>query len=147
MKAGRELDALVEEKVCPKCTSTRRMMLKTGYTQCLDCHNERNRAYQRTKRRMYPYNKTPAFKTYIRTWKLRTRYGLIPQQFDQMRDRQLGLCAICLCLPTSGLCVDHCHVTGKVRGLLCNSCNVGLANFRDNAEALTRAMEYLCATK
>lgn len=58
-------------------------------------------------------------------WNLRARYSLSPEQVDAMRAQQGGVCAIC-----SGVmhreCVDHDHATGKVRGLLCHSCNVKL---------------------
>lgn len=145
MKPGRDLDALVAEKVCKKCGSARRMWLKSGYTQCADCHNARGRAYQRLHRRKYPYNKTLGFKSYQRKWQLKRRYGITAEQYDEMLRRQNGLCAICRATSRDGrtLVVDHCHKTGEVRGLLCNPCNVGLANFRDNMVSLVRAIEYL----
>ncbi len=42
-------------------------------------------------------------------------------------------------------CVDHCHKTGKIRGLLCASCNGGLGLFKDNPQALANAILYLKA--
>lgn len=41
------------------------------------------------------------------------------------------------------LAVDHCHKTGKVRGLLCSSCNTSLGKFKDDPEILRRAINYL----
>lgn len=69
------------------------------------------------------------------------RYGLTLEQFDQMLTEQHGRCLICR--KTESLVVDHCHTTGKVRGLLCNLCNTALGSFRDSPEILTSAIEYL----
>ena len=41
------------------------------------------------------------------------------------------------------LCVDHCHTTGNVRGLLCDTCNTALGKFRDNIDLLNEAIKYL----
>ena len=59
--------------------------------------------------------------------------------------RQYGLCAICMNnLPgVSSAHLDHCHTTGKYRGLLCHACNVGLGFFKDSTDNLQRAMDYL----
>lgn len=58
---------------------------------------------------------------------------------------QQAKCAICDTKPDKypGLVVDHCHTTGKVRGLLCTKCNLGLGHFKDNKEALAKAALYL----
>ncbi len=75
------------------------------------------------------------------------RYKLTPEMFLYIEEKQQGVCAICKqpeSMPNkSRLCIDHDHVTNQVRGLLCNKCNVGLANFRDNIQYLTNAVEYL----
>ena len=52
-----------------------------------------------------------------------------------------GTCPICL--EDKPLVVDHDHTTLVVRGLLCVNCNAGLGQFRDNSEAMLRALEYL----
>lgn len=69
------------------------------------------------------------------------RYSLTQQQFDKMVHRQRGRCAICA--RKTDLEIDHCHKTGRVRGLLCGHCNSGLAMFRDDVRYLRRACGYL----
>ena len=74
------------------------------------------------------------------------QYGLTLDDYDEMLEEQGNSCAICdvhiSALPTN-LHVDHCHTTGKVRGLLCNKCNAGLGMYNDNPELLYTAIKYL----
>ena len=78
-------------------------------------------------------------------------YGLKDGEYDRIWEYQNGLCAICHRPSTTlsrwggykSLSVDHCHSTGKVRGLLCDSCNRGVGFFKDNEELLFSAIEYL----
>jgi len=82
-----------------------------------------------------------------------SRYKLTRKQRDQMLCDQGGVCAICGTQLTYDkaepnkkgdvLCVDHCHNTGVVRGLLCRKCNVGLGKFEDDPDRLVKASEYL----
>jgi len=58
-----------------------------------------------------------------------------------MVQEQNGLCAICCVAPATH--VDHCHETKKIRGVLCNNCNVGLGFFKDNVSSLQNAIKYL----
>ena len=70
------------------------------------------------------------------------KYGVTQQEVDRMVADQGGLCAICdreLGVPY----VDHCHISGAVRGALCNECNTGLGMFEDDAERMERAIRYL----
>jgi|SRR5208282_3572438 len=75
------------------------------------------------------------------------RYGMSVEEFNRIMILQSGCCAICKCPPSESmhgrLHVDHDHVTGKNRGLLCHACNCGLGNFRENLLALDAAKIYL----
>ena len=77
------------------------------------------------------------------------KYGLTHEQFEQMKERQNGVCAICKQPETHvkrgrvcELSVDHNHDTGEVRGLLCNNCNRALGFFKDDAKLLGEAAKY-----
>lgn len=66
------------------------------------------------------------------------------EEYNSASDRQSGLCLICNKKEEGKrLNVDHSHKTGKVRGLLCGPCNRGLGDFKDNTEAMLKAIEYL----
>ncbi len=81
-----------------------------------------------------------------RKYNLKKFYGLTVEQYDQMRAEQANVCAICQTHPTAkkgSFHVDHNHNTGKIRGLLCHNCNVGLGVFKDDTALLTKAIEYL----
>lgn len=71
--------------------------------------------------------------------------GFTLADYKQLLQKQDGKCAICKCGPPKGsrFCVDHCHESGYIRGLLCHSCNKGLGNFRDNQDYLKTAILYL----
>jgi len=73
------------------------------------------------------------------------KYGITLQDFYALKDKQNNKCAICdkQFIDTKQTCVDHCHTTKKVRGLLCHDCNFGLGKFRDSIQSLTKAIEYL----
>lgn len=82
-------------------------------------------------------------------WKshLKRHFGITPEEYGAIWKAQGECCAICR--QRSGDSrgsrphVDHCHETGKVRGILCNLCNSGLGQFRDDIALMQRAIEYL----
>jgi hypothetical protein len=83
----------------------------------------------------------PANKRAIAENRRKAVYGISSEEYGEMRDAQNGRCAIC---GTAGdLCVDHCHNTGVVRGLLCSSCNSGIGLLGDSADTLQHALDYL----
>lgn len=76
------------------------------------------------------------------------KFGLTKEQYLQMHKAQGGTCAICKQEEIGRrLAVDHCHTSGKVRGLLCAGCNTALGQMNDDPTLLRRAMEYLIEAK
>ena len=77
---------------------------------------------------------------------LKKRYGVTPEDYDRMLEERGGCCEIC---GRSGvdckrsLCIDHDHLTGNLRGLLCVKCNLGIGYFGDNTTMLENAKMYL----
>ena len=75
------------------------------------------------------------------------KYGISPEEYAAMLEEQDNKCKICLVsftnLSSRHIHTDHCHTTNKIRGLLCNFCNVGLGHFKDNTKLLTNAIVYL----
>ena len=84
---------------------------------------------------------------------LKYNYGLSLEDYNFLLEKQDNKCAICECnefenrwtnknnkLP---FVVDHCHTTNKVRGLLCDNCNLMIGHAKDNIETLTKAIKYL----
>ena len=83
---------------------------------------------------------------YQRNYQLLKKFGIGQTTFNEMLSKQNGLCAICgisLKLSTKNFAVDHCHKTKKIRGLLCQKCNLTLGYFNDNIDLLHKAIKYL----
>lgn len=79
-------------------------------------------------------------------YQTKKKYGLTLEAYDELLASQGGCCAICGAEKAGGrgrFHVDHCHATGKIRGLLCHGCNIGLGSFRDDAAVMRRAADYL----
>jgi hypothetical protein len=76
---------------------------------------------------------------------LRRKFGITVDQYYALLAKQNHCCAICKAKCATGyrLAVDHDHVTGEVRGLLCQGCNTGVGKFKDSPELLRSAAEYL----
>jgi len=72
------------------------------------------------------------------------KYGLKKGDYERLWGLQEGGCALCRKpLVEKHTHIDHCHETGRVRGLLCRPCNAGLGMFHDNPDELRRAIAYL----
>lgn len=77
--------------------------------------------------------------------RLKKKYGITLKEYNVLWDSQKNLCAICGSPRTTErlFCVDHCHTTGKVRGILCIKCNSALGKFNDDVGLLNKAILYL----
>ena|SRR3990167_348052 len=93
------------------------------------------------------YGHTEHAKRSRRNWKLRTKYGINDTEYLHLLEMQSGKCAICRneCDPKRRLDVDHNHITGHVRGLLCHSCNIAIGKLRDNNDIARRLYVYITA--
>ena len=84
-------------------------------------------------------------KHYMRPRKRLNRYGVTHEQFEAMLASQGGRCAVCRTAETKGIgwCVDHDHVTQRVRGVLCDACNKGIGFLQDDPAIIVAALRYL----
>ena len=131
------------EKKCPDCGI--RPVNEFGKSQCRSdglqdycrgCINSRNRKWRRS-------NPGEA-REKDRKWGLKRRYGISLSDYDLMFAKQGGVCASCS-MPSGGgkrLAVDHDHVTGRVRSLLCYGCNVAFGLLREDPELIYKLAEY-----
>jgi Recombination endonuclease VII len=124
-------------KRCPDCGQLRPLdqfprnkRTSSGYAvYCKPCHNARG---AETRQRLYGGSSH---------YHLMRRYGIGAHDFDRLVEEQGRVCAICGRPDPEH--VDHSHVTGAVRGILCFNCNGGLGQFRDSVDALRNAVVYL----
>lgn len=95
------------------------------------------------KEKMKEYKKVN--KSRIKTLNLK-KYGLSQEQYEVMVELQNHSCKICKRHSSEfskGLCVDHCHKSGKIRGLLCGPCNTGIGLLQDNPAIIIAAATYV----
>ena len=125
-------------KKCPKCREekaghefTTSTFTKCGLQSwCKECNRIMERARHESR------------KSYNRDDLLRSEYGVSLDEYNEILTEQNGVCWICQ-KATTKMCLDHCHETGEIRGILCNKCNIGLGHFQDDIALLERALEYM----
>ena len=101
---------------------------------------------KRERRRRLREENPEKTKEMYRRHNLKHFFGITPEDYDKMLEKQRSLCAICerhVSNFKKRLAVDHCHHTGKIRGLLCASCNSGLGKLQDDVDYLESAILYL----
>lgn len=138
------------EKICSKCNKTlpiecfyfktAKSTLKSGDVKtyyyprhlCISCYTD-------------DYHNRRESKAFMHH-----KYGITNHTFDEMLSNQNNQCAICKIdhdewKEQSGtrFCIDHCHSSKKIRGLLCMKCNTALGHFKDDVVSLQNAIKYL----
>lgn len=108
---------------------------KYPHSRCKECDHARVRVYHKD-------NKAKVTKRQLISHRRRL-YGLNEEEYNNMILSQNNLCAICNKPSNKTLHIDHDHVTGRVRGLLCSNCNLGIGLLEEDLIILNRAIEYL----
>lgn len=101
---------------------------------CLECYN--------IKRAKYRKEQKIKAKDKIRDYNLSTKYNITLADYNRLLEVQNHCCIICE-RSHQKLVVDHNHKNGQIRGLLCQSCNIGLGSFKDKIDLLASAIKYL----
>ena len=109
-------------------------------SRCKPCHIAQVTPY--TNRRYQLRKRDPQFSRQLKSIHLRRAYGITHDEFDAMVARQGHRCAICR-RRKKRLVVDHDHRRGRVRALLCDTCNAALGGLQDDPELMRRAAAYI----
>lgn len=156
----------METKKCKKCSKEKNildfyLLKKTGYRwgKCNDCHSEYLRRWRKKNPGLYEaiVNRNrikckdsikESQKKYrikyperLKDRKLKLRYRISLLEYSEILKKQNAECAICH--KKNKLFVDHDHSSGEVRGLLCNTCNLGLGYFYNDNSLLKSAIKYI----
>ena len=158
----------MSSKKCTKCGIQKdlsefykRPERKSGYhSSCKKCSMKRNEKWrQNNKEKAYSYNKKwkaaneTSRKEKDADTRYKKKYGIDTETVCGMLESQGG-CAICgkrLEVRSKSIesraVVDHCHDTGRVRGILCNNCNTGIGHLKDDPDIVKSALDYLIRHK
>jgi hypothetical protein len=136
------------QKYCsPKCRDRYKYLQQKPYSKERKTrpHYSREESYEKNRLRRVNYirQKRKEHPEIYHERMLKKKYGITLEYFNKLSESQNGLCIICGNKPSRKLVVDHCHATGKIRGLLCQVCNTGLGMFKDNVGLLNKAISYL----
>lgn len=133
-------------KSCSSCKQVKPLIefyrhpaCRDGYRgECKACTYDKHKSYRAVKGR----TETPEQN---RRYNLKRQFNISPEDYDEILSLQNGVCAICgsTCKTGRRLAVDHCHMTGRIRGLLCSECNNGIGKLKDSPDLLRAAISYL----
>lgn len=143
----------METKKCPRCKEVlgvdlfqKNKAAKDGLQyHCKACRKEIDSRPEHRKQHRERYHKNKHKTQGYKDITLKRTYGISLDDYNSLLEQQNHTCKIChnQCSSGRSLAVDHCHSTGKIRGLLCQKCNQGLGMFKDSEELLAKAIVYL----
>lgn len=137
-------------KTCKKCNETKplteffkdKSFSDGHYSRCKKCKTESTMKWREENLETYNAGMRKYNKKHYKRFRM-LRYKITPEQYEELKEKQNNLCAICKKPPqkTRPLAIDHNHLTGKVRGLLCYSCNRNM-HLIDNKKLLNDSIVY-----
>lgn len=147
----------LNKKLCLKCNTIKNkkefyIHKACRYTAwCKECTKKQAKKYRienpdkiKALKKKYKEIRKEVRKPSERRYYLKRKYKITEIDYRNLYNKQNGKCILCNKKFAYGkLCIDHCHTFKKIRGLLCNNCNLGLGNFKDNIEVLKKAIYYL----
>ena len=149
-------------KFCSKCKITKEIIefnknkkSRDGLScWCKNCNSIYKKQYHKVNVdycRKYRKENRERIQKYQKEYDLK-KYNLTLEQKNEMLNKQNGCCAICKKPETAfnskiktikSLAVDHNHKNGKVRGLLCGNCNIGIGKLKEDIQILKNAIQYI----
>lgn len=142
-------ESTIARKTCNLCNVAQPLDNFYAKAHAPDGHDYACKECVKQRRRRHYVDNPDYYKEYRETTgryiHLRRTYGVEQEDFDRLVKEQGGVCAICEAPPPElrPLQLDHDHVTGKPRGLLCAKCNTLLTHFGDRPEGLLKVLEYV----
>ena len=124
----------MENKICRKCQETKE---KNDFPQNLSYKDGKATICKKCSAKGAYLFRTNNYEKYMAT-----KYKTTPEEIVRLHSTY-KVCMICHKTDRRKLGIDHCHETGKIRGLLCDNCNKGIGNLQDDIEILNNAIKYL----
>jgi superfamily II helicase len=142
------------KKVCTKCKVEKFLSEFSKHSSakykrnsvCVKCDSKRVVEWQRNNKDRFRANQKKfankeSTKRYRKDWQLKKNFNISIEEYERLVKKQKGKCGICK--KEDSLHVDHNHISGAVRGLLCSPCNLALGLFKDDKTILKNAIKYL----
>lgn len=149
-KRGHIADRFVSSSACVACTQKLQNERAAKPGEARERHLARRRALAKTDAarkadRRWKTANIERVRKHGRLFNRRKKYGLTEADFDALVAAHGGRCAICDTDKPGGrygrFCVDHCHQTGRIRGILCPQCNMALGQLGDSQDAIMVVLE------
>jgi hypothetical protein len=148
---GLPTQVITHRKAKEYCPSCKRILAFSAFStirtrfgvaaRCKECNSDYTAKYYDLDKARKRYQREKAT---MRNTTLIRKYGITLSQYNEMLASQNGVCKICGEIDkTKSLAVDHNHITGKVRGLLCSKCNTSIGMLHDNTEVAKNLIQYL----
>ena len=153
--------AELTRKTCSRCKKAKQTSLfqkdsraLAGLSsKCKECIKERRqkqKEYDKAYWLKWSGKNIAKLKERDRSYNLKRKFNMSTDDYQKMLEQQGGRCATCDKEKSSNgkrLAVDHCHTTGKIRGLLCNECNTSLGLLKENTDILQELINYINSKK